>query len=230
MPTEKDHADWSRYDSRVSQWNRQRKWRIFQQYVGVDPEMRILDVGYTDEEFSPTDNFIQKHYPYPQNLTALGVEEPTHFSSRYPDIPVITYDGVTFPFEDQSFDLVWSNAVVEHVGDRDAQLQFIREVARVGRQAFITTPNKRFPVEVHTRTPLLHLLPERVFERYLHLVGKGWATGDYMRMLSAGELRALLAEAGVTNYKLIRNRLAGFTLDFVVVINPRDPAAGTPAG
>ncbi len=68
---------------------------------------------------------------------------------------------------------MWSNAVLEHVGTRDDQLLFLREVRRVGRRVFLTTPNRHFPVEVHTRTPLLHWLPKPVFERYLRLHRQG---------------------------------------------------------
>lgn len=213
-----NQADWGRKPNRVSTWNRQRKWRIFTSRIDFDADTKVLDVGYSDEEYAPTDNFLEKHFPHLENITALGIEEPVHFAQRYPEIEVVEYDGRTFPFEDQSFDLVWSNAVIEHVGDRAAQVNFVREVARVGRRAWVTTPNRYFPVEVHTRTPLLHWLPTSLFYRYLHWRGKEWAADDYMWLLSAGELREIMREAGVTNYTLKRNRLGPFTLDFIVVV------------
>ena len=52
-------------------------------------------------------------------LTALGMNEPLEFSKRYPQVKAICYDGNVFPFEDGAFDLLWSNAVIEHVGDRE---------------------------------------------------------------------------------------------------------------
>jgi 2-polyprenyl-3-methyl-5-hydroxy-6-metoxy-1,4-benzoquinol methylase len=126
---------------------------------------------------------------------------------------------VTFPFDKGSFDVSWSNAVIEHVGNRAEQLRFIKEMTRVARQAFITTPNKYFPIEVHTRTPLLHLLPKTLFERYLKLVGKDWATGSYMNLLSLSEIRELLKEADITDFTILKNKLLGFSLDFVVIVN-----------
>jgi SAM-dependent methyltransferase len=218
IPSSSDVDDWKRAKNRVSHWNRRRKWRLFERVVEPRPTTTVLDVGYSDEEYSMTDNFIEKHYPYPEMLTALGIDEPNRFRERYPKVKAVQYEGKVFPFEDQAFDVVWSNAVIEHVGDREAQLQFLREVRRVGRRAFITTPNKLFPVEVHTRTPLLHFLPLPIFESYLRLVGKSWATGDYMRLLSIREVEKLLGEAGITSYRLHRNRLAGFVLDVVILI------------
>jgi len=219
VPTSVDLEDWSRAANRISHWNRQRKWRLFEREINPQPETKVLDVGYSDEEYSVTDNFIEKHYSYPEMLTALGIEKPQKFRDRYPKVNAIPYDGNEFPFEDDSFDVVWSNAVIEHVGNRLAQLQFLRELYRVGRRAFITTPNRYFPVEVHTRTPLLHYLPKVVFDRYLRLVGKSWAAGSYMRLLSSHEIKSLLDEAGITDYRIHRNRLLGVTLDFVVMIN-----------
>lgn len=222
VPTATDLEDWRRASSRVSHWNRQRKWRLFEREINPQPATRVLDLGYSDEEYSATDNFIEKHYPYPEMLTALGIDEPRRFQERYPRVKTIQYDGVDLPFEDNTFDVVWSNAVIEHVGDRSAQLRFLQEVHRVSRRAFITTPNRSFPVEVHTRTPLLHYLPKTVFDRYLGLIGKSWAAGSYMRLLSLREIKSLLDEAGIVTYKIYRNRLFGLTLDFVVVIGRSD--------
>jgi len=207
---------------KISEHNRKRKWKAFTEIIRPGPDLKVLDVGYCDQENVETDNFIEKHYPYPHMLTALGTEAPTIFRQTYPDVNCVHYDGTTFPFRDASFDVCWSNAVIEHVGDRAAQLRFLAETKRVAKRAFITTPNKFFPIEVHTRTPLLHLLPKPVFDRYLKMIGKAWATGEYMNLLSLSDLKRLLRQAGITDFKILKNRLLGFTLDFVVVMNSTD--------
>lgn len=210
---------------RVSAWNRGRKWCLFQEaapnaFVGG----RVLDIGYSNREHSPVNNFIEKHFPHPERLTALGVEPHDEFSARYPEVAAVRYDGGRFPFEDGEFDVVWSNAVVEHVGDASAQTAFLREVRRVGRTAFVTTPNRHFPLDVHTRTPFLHYLPKGAFDRYLRATGRAWAAGAYMRLLGASELRRMLAEAGLADgeYSLHRNRIGPFTLDFVVIMHAHE--------
>ena len=185
--------------------------------IAPGPQTRVLDVGFANNDNSPVENYIEKHYPYPGNLTALGVDPCDDFAQRYPRVRVVRYDGGTFPFADQQFDVCWSNAVLEHVGGPQRQVQFLREIKRVARRAFVASPNRLFPVEVHTFTLLLHYLPKSVLDAYLRQVGKGWATGDYMRLLSYRDLRLLLEEAGVVDYRIFRNRLAGFTLDFVVI-------------
>ena len=208
---------------KVSSFNRRRKWKLFLELMNPAPGMRVLDVGYSDYEPSASDNFIEKHYPYPANLAALTIEHAVNFKSRYPGSECVQYDGRRFPFGDSSFDVCWSNAVIEHVGARNDQLMFLKEIKRVARRAMITTPNRYFPIEVHTRTPFLHLLPKPMFDAYLKRVGKQWATGSYMNLLSLGEISALLKEAGIAGPRIIKNRLMGFTLDFVIVFDSELP-------
>jgi hypothetical protein len=210
---------------RVSGFNRRRKWEIFLREFAPQPSDRVLDVGFSDAEYSDTDNFLEKHYLHRSQITALGIDAPSQFPGRYPDVKVVQYEGREFPFADGEFDIAWSNAVIEHVGRhegrREAQVLFLREIARVSKSAFVTTPNKRFPIEVHTRTPLLHWLPKSWFDRYLGWRGIDWATGDYMDLLSLSELRGLLRDAGITKYRILQNRLLGLTLDFVVMMGER---------
>lgn len=137
--------------NRISKANRKRKYDLFLKTFPVSADTTILDVGYTDSDYSGNENYLERHYPYLHNITALGVEKPTDFSRRYPQIKTVVYDGRVFPFADKSFDICWSNAVIEHVGPRDRQLAFLKEIQRVCKSAYITTPNRFFPVEVHTK-------------------------------------------------------------------------------
>ena len=206
---------------KISGFNRRRKYQIFLKFLAPRRETTILDVGFTEKEYSASDNFLEKNYPYPDKITALGLEKPRQFSKRYPQIKAVVYDGRHFPFRDQHFDVVWSNAVLEHVGSRAAQVAFLKEIKRVGRRAFITTPNKNFPIEVHTRSLFLHWLPKRIFDRYLKLIGKGWATENYMHLLTQNGLKSILKEAEINDYQIIKNRLGGLVLDFAVIIKSR---------
>jgi hypothetical protein len=207
---------------RLTTFNRRRKWEMFIDQIKPGENDRILDIGYTDLEYRSTDNLLEKLYPHRAMITALGVDEPVQFSRVYPDVRVVCYEGERFPFDDASFDVAWSNAVLEHVGSEtsrfERQVLFLREIARVARRAFVTTPNRWFPVEIHTHTPFLHWLPKRYFDRYLSLRDQTWAAHDYMTLLSEQELKRVIAAAGISRYRLIKNRIGPFTADFVVII------------
>ena len=206
---------------KISAWNRNRKWQIFLQTICPQADEHILDVGFTNTEYSNTDNYLEKNYKYQNKITALGVgESHEEFSQKYPQIKAVLYSGGDFPFVHNQFDIVWSNAVIEHVGDINKQEKFLREMLRVGKKIFFTTPNKLFPIEIHTRVPLLHIfLNKKKFDAFLGMINKKWAQGDYMNLLGKKNLQGLLEKCGVENYKIIKNKFLGFTMDFVVVIN-----------
>lgn len=207
----------------ISKRSRAKKWAQFLALMTPGPDDRLIDVGVNTVEYSESDNYLERHYAYPKNITAVGVETDfTEFKARYPEVTAVTSDGTRLPFENDSFDIACSNAVIEHVGGHEKQVAFLRELYRVGQRGYMTTPNRLFPIEVHTRIPLLHiLLSKQGFDRIATALGKGWAAGDYMHLLSGNELRAIAAEAGIEHYELIPNRLLGFTMTFTFVWNKK---------
>ena len=102
------------------------------------------------------------------------------------------------PFDDGSFDVVISNHVVEHVGDRSAQLEHLSEISRVlGQQgvAYLATPNRWAVIEPHYHLPFLSWLPASLRDGYLRLTG---AQSHYdCNPLGPSELVALFRSAGL---------------------------------
>ena len=62
-------------------------------------------------------------------------------------------------FQDSEFDVVFSNSVIEHVGDYEEQRQMANEIRRVGKRYFLQTPNRYFPIEPHFLFPFFQFLP-----------------------------------------------------------------------
>ena len=202
----------------ISARSRQRKFSQFLTLIDPQPNDTIIDVGVNTIEYSDTDNYLEKFYTNPSRITALGQGDFTDFRKRYPAVTAVPGDGRTLPFADSAFDIAYSNAVIEHVGTRDDQRRFLAELFRVSHRGYLTTPNKYFPIELHTRLPLLHLLLSKTnFDRFVTLVGKSWAAGDYMSLLGENDLRALLAEVGISDYSLIKNRFCGLPMTFTVI-------------
>jgi len=161
----------------ISLRSRGRKLRLFLEELRPTADTTVLDVGADELGFGEGDgcatmNFFEELYPWPERITALGLHDGAGFRATYPHIPYVQGDACALPFEDGAFDIVFSNAVIEHVGGRDRQRQLVSEAIRVGRRVFITTPNRRFPVEVHTRLPLVHWLPDALSHRAYDLTGR----------------------------------------------------------
>ena len=183
--------------SRASRRSRERKLRLFLEAFRPGPETTVVDVGVTDAGHGGTygtDNFFEAEYPWPERVTAVGVTGLERFAAAFPKVRTVVADGRALPFGDGEFELGFSNAVVEHVGGLDDQRAFVHELCRVARRVFVTTPNRLFPLEVHTLYPLVHWLPRRLQPAAL----------DEIELLSPRAFRSLfpypvrLVDVGVT--------------------------------
>lgn len=184
--------------------SRNQKFMQLCKYLNPTANDKLLEVGAAGHEYSSVDNFLIRKYPYPENITALGIGDLSEFKEKYPAVKAIIYGGKLFPFGNKSFDIAHSNAVIEHVGQFEDQRLFLKEIVRVSKRGMITTPNKYFPIEIHTRVPLLHWGPKNlIFDKFLNVMGKSWATGDYMNLLTKKGLDKLMIQTNARNYKII---------------------------
>lgn len=80
------------------------------------------------------------------------------------------------PFADESFDVVLSNHVIEHVGNEQAQHAHLAELHRVlspDGVGYLAVPNRWMLVEPHYKLVFLSWLPHAWRTPYLRVTGKG---------------------------------------------------------
>ena len=178
---------------RIGYIARLRMYRLFLECMRPDPASRILDIGVTDDVDSRSANLLERLYPHRERIVCAGITDGRAIRRRYPGVGFVEIGaGRPLPFADGAFDIVYSNAVLEHVGSRERQAGFVREACRVGKRVFLAVPNRLFPVEVHTGIPLLHFLPQRWFRaalrrsRFHELVRE-----ENLNYVSPGELRRM---------------------------------------
>ena len=191
--------------------------RRFVRELAITSTTRVLDVGGTPDTW-------QMVADRPQ-VTLLNT--PRTQAELAGAAFWVAGDGRTLPFRDGAFDVVFSNSVIEHVGDDESQRRFAHEVARVGRAYWVQTPNRWFPVEQHLLTPLVHWLPgswqRRIVPRFtvwsalVHPAPdrRAFYLEHYLndvRLLSGRELARLFPEA-----RLIRERVLGWTKSLIAV-------------
>jgi len=197
--------------------------RRMQQFVvrfGVTENTRILDVGGTPANWQLTD--VQPR------VTLLNM--PRGQERAEDGFTFVSGDGCQLPFRDQSFEIVFSNSVIEHVGSTEQQRRFADEVRRVGQRYWVQTPNRYFPLEPHLLTPFVHWLPRSLQRAWV----TKWTIWDWIerpspdrreyyihhflediRLLSAPQLAGLFPDA-----EILREHSFGWTKS-LIAISPR---------
>jgi len=147
--------------AKLSKISRKRKLELFYKLIEPTDGMKILDVGAEVNPFgNKTMQFID-NYQWKGNITAANISDKylSLIKQRYPEVETRVCDACSLPWPDKYFDVVYSNAVIEHVGDFERQAQMASEIMRVGKKWFVTTPNRWYPFEFHMRLPLVTWLP-----------------------------------------------------------------------
>jgi hypothetical protein len=167
-------------------WNRSRKAAFAVEFARRCRVETALLVGVAGEA-SPINNLIearlQAELPY---VVSSGLA-PTASGWHH----FVVADGRRLPFSDGAFDLVYANAVIEHVGDDHDQQSFLMELARVGNHWIVTTPNRWFPIEAHFHTLFTHWR-------------RGWAPrGGVTRLLGKRDLASMVPNGRVRGLPVI---------------------------
>lgn len=168
--------------------------RIFKQlksYINFSSLEHVLDIGVTSYKDNAESNFFEKLFPYPEKIVALSKQNASWLEKEYNGLKFIYGDGCKLPFNDNTFDLVFSSAVIEHTGSNSQQQSFINECYRVSKKyVFLTTPNRWHPLEFHSLLPLIHWLPKPLHRKLLNLLGyKQLSQEQHLNLLSTKELK-----------------------------------------
>jgi hypothetical protein len=194
---------------------RSRRLRLFLDSFHPGPATRILDVGGHPYDWADVT-------PVTSPITFLKVTYPPMgpVSQRF---TCLVGDGRKMEFSDRSFDIVFSNSVIEHVGGWEDQKRFASEIRRVAKQVFVQTPNRFFFIEPHFGAIFIHLLPWRIAKRLLCVFsfrglfrrGDNVAVkqlADELRLLSIREVRELFPDC-----EIHREKWLGMTKSFVAI-------------
>lgn len=189
----------------ISKWvieGRERLYRNFLKHVDLNDISTILDIGATSDQKNEDSNFFLKKFADCKKVTALSNEDARWLENVYPRLEFVFGDGRNMPFADNSFDLVISNAVIEHVGSLQQQERFLQESVRVARKhVFLTTPNRWYPVELHTLLPFIHYFPKQVHRKILRLLGHDFlAREENLNLMDIASIKILLHKNSIYNY------------------------------
>jgi SAM-dependent methyltransferase len=200
-----------------SQRARDRRAEVFRQQFIVDANTKVLDLG--SEAGHHIRNVLRQSNIESKNVYIADIDPAAVAEGNrlYGFTPVVIDESGALPFPDKFFDVVHCSSVIEHVTvpksrvwtlhsgeefrrlSNEAQSNVAREIERVGKQYFVQTPNKWFPIESHSWLPFIGWLPRPLLIRVLRLTNKFWVkkTSPDWNLLDASALARLFEDATV---------------------------------
>lgn len=193
--------------------------RWFHKKMENGDTISILDIGGTYQFWSSSGfKYLDCAKITLANISNIEVpDEETNFESVYGDATDLSV------FSDKSFDLVFSNSCIEHIGKMPEWKKMSSEMMRLGKYYYLQTPNKYFPMEPHFLIPGFQFLPLNVQVSLL----EHFDVGNYSKahnhedavkkaksvcLLSYHDLRTLFPDA-----KILREKYFGATKSYMVV-------------
>jgi hypothetical protein len=196
---------------------RRKRMQLFLKKFTLTPETTILDVGGFH-------NFW-KESGITAKVTILRLEGPEKLPPDCPpNFTSIQGNGCDLKeHADKSFDIVFSNSVIEHVGDFEPQMRFAKETARVGKSYWVQTPAVEFPIEPHLLVPFYHFMPRALQERCFRFTTWGLLRPDRATLqeyhdharaylLSRRKLKIMFPDA-----EIMTERVLGWPKSYTVV-------------
>jgi Methyltransferase domain len=194
---------------------RRRRMQRFYNLLTPSPSTRLLDIGgasYTwcDESTASTSFSVTL-----LNTYDYGPSEGGRFTAT-------KGDATRLPFEDKSYDIAFSNSVIEHVGTWQEQQAFASEARRVAHRLWIQTPARSFPIEAHLLAPYIQYLPKRTQHRLARWTPRGILQPelvheivDEVRLLTYREMRQLFPDC-----LILKERVFGITKSYIAIRKP----------
>lgn len=204
---------------------RPRRMLAFCDTLGVTCDTRVLDVGGTFYNWSLLPSERRPR------LTLLNLDAVPGDADLPDDVTCVQGSALAVPFHRGDFDIVFSNSVIEHVGDWSAQMHCAMEIRRLGVPYWVQTPNYYFPVEPHFLGLGVQFLPRRLAVPYARYVS-AWGLFnrrsddeanealDDIRLLTPREMRTLFPGS-----RIRRERVLGLTKSLIAVGHAPDDAA-----
>ena len=118
-------------------------------------DIKIIDLGGTAAYWENHVSFMEE-LKKPITITIVNLLSAEAETTQIGNIKLQFLSGDATNLSDISdneFDAVYSNSVMEHVGNLNKQLDMAGEIYRIAPHHFVQTPNRYFPVEAHVLLP-----------------------------------------------------------------------------
>lgn len=182
---------------------RARRFRQFEEWIAPVPRpMRMLDVGGTNTFWK------LRGWAGRADIEIITLN-PAAEEQRYENIRPLAGDATNLDqFGDRSFDVVFSNSVIEHLFTFERQRLMAAEVQRVGKCFWIQSPNYWFPLEPHFQVPGWQWLPVDVRVSMI----RRWKCGSHGPCADAAAAREVVEEVRLLTKRELKELFPTATL------------------
>ncbi len=208
---------------RYSGQARQKRREMFHDNFSITSTTRILDLGSGPGDHIATLLAGTDYSPSNVYIADINRAAVTSGARKYGFQGVALDGSGALPFPDGFFDIVFCSSVIEHYTIPKSEIwnvrsgsdfemeswrkqrQCAREVERVGRQYFVQTPNKWFPIESHTWLPLVGYIPRSLLLPVLRVTNRIWvkSTQPDWHLLNRRQMGQLFPSANILLEKSI---------------------------
>ena len=191
---------------------RSKRMKEFSNILKLNSATRIIDIGGGPYNWTLI--------PEEPSVTMINIQGDPWEKGRF---RMEIGDGCALRFKDASFDIAYSNSVIEHLGSWENQQRFAEEVRRIAPRYYVQTPYRWFFVEPHLITPFIHFFPKTIQRRLLRnftihgLITR--PTRDVVnqfvaetRLLTVTEMKRLFPDAII-----LRERFLGMTKSIIAL-------------
>lgn len=199
---------------------RQEMYDLIAQAVPINEMESILDIGATADRTQASSNYFETFYPHKNRITALSDQDASWMSEEYDGLQFVRGNALALPFSDNQFHMVFSSAVLEHVGAFTNQQKMISEAYRVAKNYIVlTTPNRWHPIELHTKIPFIHWLPKKWHRKTLSALGMDFFSDENnLNLLDRSDLRQICNLLKIQDFQIKTIQLFAWPSNLILVI------------
>ena len=84
---------------------------------------------------------------------------------------------------------------------------------------FITTPYRFFPIDFHTKIPIIHMLPKSIHRKILSILRlEDYAKEENLNLLDLNSLKVIIKQLNNNDFKIkiMKIKLFGFTSNLLI--------------
>ena len=193
---------------------------LVKRYIKISKIKDLLDIGTTEDSSAGSSNIFCKMLNKIKIHKSISNQKITNKRFKSTIKKSITSKFSKEIIDTFKSDLVLSSATIEHVGSLKNQITKVSNMISLSREyVVISTPNRFYPIELHTKIPLLHWLPKTFFRKILLLLNmKYFADEKNMNLLSKSDLKKILnIFSQKIDYKIYNIYFLGFVSNFLII-------------